>query len=96
MLWFLAVISWASTGFVVAVLFAVRLFAAQHGHRAGWGPGSYDRERQHVRMLANSGDPNVARTARSLLRVDSVAWFLMLPSGRLWCRFPRASSGACS
>jgi hypothetical protein len=83
MIWLLAVISWVSTGFVVTILLSVRLFAARHGHRPGWGPGSYDRERQHVRILANSVDPNVARTARALLRVDVVAWVLMLPSAAL-------------
>jgi len=83
MLWLLAVISWVSTAFVVAVFLAVRLFASRHGHRPGWGPGSYDRERQHVRILANSDDLNVARAARALLRVDVAAWILLLPSAAL-------------
>jgi hypothetical protein len=80
MLQLLAVLSWASVGFVASVLLAIRGFAWSHGHKPGWSPGSYDRERQHLRMLANSADRNLARRARMLLKVDVAAWILMLPS----------------
>jgi hypothetical protein len=83
MLLLVTIASWTLVGFVAAVFFAVRLFASRHGHRPGWSPGSYDRERQHLRFLANGDDRSLARTARLLLKMDAVAWVLVLPGAAL-------------
>ena len=79
MLQVLTVVCWTVFFGIAANLCLVTLFTWRHGLAPGWGLGRYDRERQHLRMLANSGDPTVARQARVLLRADFVALLLTFP-----------------
>ena len=75
-------LSWAAVIFVVADLFLVTTFTGRHGLRLGWFRtlASWDRERKHLCLLAHSEDQKIRRVARILLKLDMVAWLMMLPA----------------
>jgi hypothetical protein len=79
MLQALTVVCWVLFFGVATISVLVTLFTSRHGLRVTWGLGRYDRERRHLRILAHSEDPTVARPARLLLRADFVALLLIFP-----------------
>jgi hypothetical protein len=74
-----------SFGLVMAnlMLLNVRAFARSQGLSVRWWSRSYTPEREHLRMLARTSDPAVARRARFYLRLEMLAWTTFLLAGVL-------------
>jgi hypothetical protein len=66
------------------VFLSIRSFARDHGLKVRWWSRSYGPERQHLRMLARSGDVSVARRARLYLRLEILAWISFFPLAALF------------
>jgi hypothetical protein len=68
------------------LLVSVRTFAWRTGLQVEWLSRSYARERNHLRNLASSGEDRIARKARSYLRLEILAWLVLVVSicGLFW------------
>ena len=76
----------ASFALIVAnlMLLNVRAFAKSQGLAVQWWSRSYAAERNHLRMLARTADPALARRARFYLRLELAAWATFLLAGILF------------
>jgi hypothetical protein len=78
--------SWAislRTAGVVLVnlmLLSIRFFARSQGLKVSWWNRRYAAERKHLRSLARSDDPSLAKRARWYLQLEVLAWILFVLS----------------